>query len=165
MILPKISLSPFCIITIASLLLSSAQDTDQDYINSHNEARVALVGVGLKNVSWNESVADYARDYANQRIDDCNLVHSGGPYGENIAWGGGELSGIEAVKMWVDEKPFYDYNSNSCVDGEQCGHYTQIIWRDSVSIGCAKVICNNGTGTFITCNYYPPGNIIGQKPY
>lgn len=48
---------------------------------------------------------------------DSNLVYSGGPYGENIAWGSADLSGTDAVKMWVDEKPNYDYGSNSCVGG------------------------------------------------
>ncbi|EEF40266.1 pathogenesis-related protein 1 [Ricinus communis] len=166
MAMPKVSLPLFyfMIMSLALLFSSNAQDTNQDYINSHNDARVA-VGAGLGNMTWNETVADYARDYANQRIADCNLVHSDGPYGENLAWGSGDLSGLDAVRMWVDEKAFYDYNSNTCTGGQQCGHYTQVVWRDSISLGCAKVTCNNGLGTLITCNYYPPGNVIGQRPY
>ena len=90
-------------------------------------------------------------------------MHSGGPFGENIAWGSGDLKGTDAVNMWVDEKPNYDYNSNSCVGGE-CLHYTQVVWLNSVGLGCAKVQCNSG-GTFIGCNYDPPGNYVGEKPY
>ena len=71
--------------------------------------------------------------------------------------------GIDVVKLWVNEKANYDYNSNSCVGGE-CLHYTQVVWRNSVRLGCAKVRCNNG-GTFIGCNYDLPGNYVGQKPY
>ncbi|XP_012072761.2 pathogenesis-related protein 1 [Jatropha curcas] len=97
-------------------------------------------------------------------VSECNLVHSEGPYGENLAWGSGDLSGEEAVKMWVDEKTYYDYNSNSCAPGRVCGHYTQVVWRESVRLGCAKVTCTNG-GTFIGCNYDPPGNYIGKRPY
>ncbi|WZZ76659.1 hypothetical protein YC2023_088029 [Brassica napus] len=29
-------------------------------------------------------------------------------------------------------------------------HYTQIVWKNSVRMGCAKVRCDNGQ-TFITC--------------
>jgi pathogenesis-related protein 1 len=65
--------------------------------------------------------------------------------------------------MWVDEKPNYDYASNSCVGGE-CLHYTQVVWRNTLRIGAAKVRCNNG-GTIIVMNYDPPGNYVGQKPY
>ncbi|KAG4114361.1 hypothetical protein ERO13_D12G041532v2 [Gossypium hirsutum] len=66
--------------------------------------------------------------------------------------------------MWVNEKANYNYNSNRCAAGKVCGHYTQVVWRNSVHLGCAKVKCNNG-GTFIVCNYSPRGNIVGQKPY
>ncbi|KAK7844461.1 basic form of pathogenesis-related protein 1 [Quercus suber] len=137
--------------------LTLAQDSKEDYLNAHNAARA---DVGVPSLTWDDTVAAYAQNYANQRIGDCNLVHSGGKYGENIAWGSADLSGTDAVKMWVDEKANYDYNSNSCVGG-QCGHYTQVVWRNSVRLGCAKVRCNNG-GTFIGCNYDPPGNYVGN---
>ncbi|KAG6793058.1 hypothetical protein POTOM_002242 [Populus tomentosa] len=114
--------------------LSLAQDSPQDYVNAHNNAR-AQVGVG--NIVWDTNVAAYASNYIKRLTGDCRLVHSGGPYGENLAGGSGDLTGSAAVKMWVDEKPKYDYNSNSCVGGE-CRHYTQVVWRNSVRLGCAK---------------------------
>ena len=154
-------LALLCLFGLTLLRLSFAQDTQQDYLKAHNDARAA-VGVGP--LTWDDKVAAYAQDYAKKRIGDCNLVHSGGPYGENIAWGSADLSGTAAVKLWVDEKASYDYNSNSCAAGKVCGHYTQVVWRNSVRLGCAKVRCNSG-GTFITCNYDPPGNYVGQKPY
>ncbi|MQL88352.1 hypothetical protein Taro_020907 [Colocasia esculenta] len=33
---------------------------------------------------WDDAVTAYAQSYAHQRIGDYNLVHSGGPYGENL---------------------------------------------------------------------------------
>uniref|UniRef100_A0A6N2MBU6 SCP domain-containing protein n=1 Tax=Salix viminalis TaxID=40686 RepID=A0A6N2MBU6_SALVM len=110
---------------------------------------------------WDNTVAAFARSYINGLSGSCRMVHSGGPYGENLAWGSPDLAGTAAVKMWVDERANYDYNSNSCVGGE-CLHYTQVVWRNSVRLGCAKVRCNNG-GTIISCNYDPPGNYNGMK--
>ncbi|KAJ4716071.1 pathogenesis-related protein 1-like [Melia azedarach] len=156
------SLFLFCLLGLALVLSCHAQNSPQDYVNAHNAAR-AQVGVGP--VTWDDRVAAFARNYANQRIGDCKLIHSGGPYGENLAWSSGDLSGTDAVKLWVDEKANYNYNSNTCAAGKVCGHYTQVVWRDSVRIGCAKVKCNNGAGTFIGCNYDPRGNIVGKKPY
>ncbi|KAL0559782.1 hypothetical protein IC582_000157 [Cucumis melo] len=153
-------LSPL-IINFLMLPFSFAQDSIKDFVDAHNAAR-AQVGVGP--VHWNKTVADYAHQYANKRINDCNLVHSKGPYGENIAWGSSNLAGTVAVRMWVSEKQFYNYDTNSCVRGKMCGHYTQVVWRNSVRIGCAKVRCKSG-GTFIICNYDPRGNIRGQRPY
>ncbi|CAN8276180.1 unnamed protein product [Cochlearia groenlandica] len=139
-----------------------AQETAQDVVDAHNIARAA---VGVAPLVWDETVANYARAYASQRQADCALEHSqGGPYGENLAKSTGELSGVAAVNMWVDEQVDYDYSSNTCVEGKMCGHYTQVVWRNSERVGCAKVICNDG-GTFITCNYDPRGNYIGQLPY
>ncbi|PKI32657.1 hypothetical protein CRG98_046967 [Punica granatum] len=114
--------------------------------------------------TWDAKLASYAPSYAHKRAGDCDMIHSGGPYGENLAWGSWDMSGIEAVKLWVDEKPFYNYNSNTCAPGKMCGHYTQVVWRNSLRVGCGKVKCKTG-GAFISCNYDPPGNIIGQKPY
>ena len=155
------SLALACFMVLALVLPSHAQNSPQDFLNAHNTARAA-VGVGP--MTWDNTVAAYAQNYANQRIRDCKLVHSGGRYGENIAWGSADLSGTAAVRMWVDEKANYDYASNTCAPGKVCGHYTQVVWRNSVRLGCAKVRCNNG-GTFIGCNYDPPGNFNGQKPY
>ena len=157
----KISLAFFTLITLSLILPSRAQDNPQDYLDAHNAARAA-VGVGP--LTWDNTVQAYAQAYASQRAGDCNLVLSGGPYGEILQWSSADLSGTDAVKLWVDEKAYYDYNSNSCAAGQQCGHYTQVVWRNSARLGCAKVKCSTG-GTFIGCNYDPPGNYVGQKPY
>ncbi|KAG2238103.1 hypothetical protein Bca52824_092676 [Brassica carinata] len=122
-----------------------AQDSPQDFLDAHNQARAA---VGVDPLGWDETVAAYARDYANQRRGDCALEHSSGPYGEHF----------------LEQQADYDYGSNTCASGKQCGHYTQIVWKNSVRLGCAKVSCDNGQ-TFITCNYDPQGNFVGQWPY
>ncbi|XP_022960609.1 pathogenesis-related protein PRB1-3-like [Cucurbita moschata] len=132
------------------------------YINAHNAARAQ---VGVDPIKWDEKLANYSQQYVNERINDCKLVHSGGAYGENLAWGMPDLTATNAVKLWVDEKQFYDYATNSCDSGKVCGHYTQVVWRNSIRIGCARVECNNARGVLITCNYDPYGNVVGQRPY
>ncbi|KAH7834585.1 hypothetical protein Vadar_017614 [Vaccinium darrowii] len=112
-------------------------NSPQDYLNAHNSARAA-VGVGP--LTWDANLEAFAQNYATQRTEDCTLMHSGGggKYGKNIVVGSGDFTGVDAVGLWVGEKPNYDYNSNSCVRGE-CGHYTQVAWRNSVQLGCARV--------------------------
>ncbi|KAL0796898.1 hypothetical protein Bca101_068275 [Brassica carinata] len=121
--------------------------------------------VGVPNLVWDATVTSYALNYANARKSDCNLVHSTGPYGENLAKGSsGTFSAISAVNLWVAEKPYYNYTTNSCTGGKQRLHYTQVVWSESVKLGCARVQCTNGWW-FVTCNYDTPGNYIGEYPY
>ncbi|MQM04908.1 hypothetical protein Taro_037703 [Colocasia esculenta] len=135
----------------------------RQFLASHNAARA---GLGLPPLAWDKRLARYAQSYASQRRRDCALVHSGGPYGENIFWGSGRgWTPAQAVAAWVAERRWYDYRANSCAPGQMCGHYTQIVWGSSRRLGCASVTCSAGKGVFIVCNYDPPGNYIGERPY
>ncbi|XVF08006.1 hypothetical protein REPUB_Repub06bG0188000 [Reevesia pubescens] len=60
---------------------------------------------------------------------------------------------------------FYDPKSNTCAKGEMCGHYTQVLWKDTVRVGCARVKCCNGKGFYVIYNYDPPGNYINEHPF
>lgn len=121
---------------------------------------------GLSPLIWDGKLASYATWWANQRRYDCSLTHSTGPYGENLFWGSGsDWTPTFAVQSWVVEGRSYNYNTNSCDGSGMCGHYTQIVWRDTKRLGCARVVCENGAGVFITCNYDPPGNYVGERPY
>ncbi|KAF6145303.1 hypothetical protein GIB67_017014 [Kingdonia uniflora] len=125
--------------------LSHAQNTPPDFLNAHNTARSQ-------------------ENYAKQRISTCTLVHSDGHYGENLAGSTGSMTGTTPVNLWGAEKPNYNYNTNTCAAGKVCGGGAKVVLRNSVSLGCASVTCNNG-GTFVICNYNPPGNYVGQLPY
>ncbi|XP_052162749.1 pathogenesis-related protein PRB1-3-like [Oryza glaberrima] len=158
-----------CMFVVAAIMVAAAvaQNSAQDFVDPHNAAR-AEVGVGP--VRWDDTAAAYARGYAAQRRGDCKLhTDSGGRYGENIFWGsaGGDWTAASAVAAWVKEKQWYDRGSNSCSapPGRPCGHYTQVVWRGSTAIGCARVVCDNNLGVFITFNYSPPGNYNGKPPY
>ncbi|CAH8337148.1 unnamed protein product [Eruca vesicaria subsp. sativa] len=135
---------------------------EDQFLAPHNSVRTSL---GLSPLVWDARIASYATWWANQRRYDCSLTHSTGPYGENLFWGSGsDFTPTFAVESWTVEAKSYNHMTNSCDDG-MCGHYTQIVWRDTKRIGCARVVCENGAGVFITCNYDPPGNYVGENPY
>src|SRR5712691_6171246 len=55
----------------------------------------------------------------------------------------------------------YDYASNRCHG--VCGYYTQIVWRDTREVGCGVA---RGPGREVwVCDYSPPGNWVGRRPY
>ncbi|XP_068312449.1 basic form of pathogenesis-related protein 1-like [Pyrus communis] len=151
-----------CICSVALILARVSSATSgrdiRGFIDEYNKARAA---VGVCPIKCNEAIARYAQSYADVRSRDCAMEHSMGSYGENIASGEG-MAGAAAVKYWVTEKEFYDYNQNKCVYGE-CGHYLAVIWSKSTYVGCTTSLCTNGQ-TFIVCDY-DPSEIGGEHSY
>jgi len=153
-----------CLVSRAPNVTAFGDDEDlvSQFLVPQNEARAQ---VGDPPLVWDENVTSYAQAYADERRGDCALKHSDGPFGENIFWGGGsDWQPKDAVAAWIGEDRFFNYQTHSCNGYEECGHYTQIVWKHSRSLGCARVVCDDGD-TFMTCNYDPPGNYIGQNPY
>lgn len=141
----------------------------QGILAEHNAVR-ATVKVGA--MTWNDELAATAQAWA----DTCTMNHNDGrskghPYyvGENIFFNTSRSGNVakDVVGAWVAEKANYDYASNTCAAGKVCGHYTQVVWKKSVELGCG--IASNCTNlkfpTVVVCNYGPGGNITGEKPY
>lgn len=147
---------------------------EEQFLAAHNEARAKK---GLDPLTWDLGLENFSEDWARYLGNhaDCALIHSQSDryYGENIAkfWGDRVRSGADAVALWIKEEQFYDYKTNSCEEGKVCGHYTQVVWRDTKKLGCAVYWCPTEAkdrfkkvGVFV-CQYSPAGNYIGRKPY
>ncbi|XP_021766103.1 pathogenesis-related protein PR-1-like [Chenopodium quinoa] len=166
----KILTPLFLFISILIILIqvtpAKAKYNQTEFINEvlegHNAARQA---VGVSPLKWENLLAKYAKIYSRQRRHDCKLIHSSSPFGENLFWGSGKRwMAKDAVAAWVAEKQWYNYGNNSCSSGYACGHYTQVVWKQTKLVGCSKVKCDSGD-SIITCEYYPTGNYVGEKPY
>jgi uncharacterized protein YkwD len=116
---------------------------------------------GVPNVTWNQTLADYAANYATQ----CSTSHSGSPdYGENLAYGG-YTNPSYYIYLWYDEIKSYDFNNPGF--STTTGHFTQVVWADSLQIGCGWVSsCGSTLGSdypnYLACEYYPYGNVDGE---
>ena len=140
----------------------------QQLISLHNKVR-ADVGVGP--VTWSKELAVYAQEWANHLAStSCSLQHRPNSgkwkrgYGENLFMGTAGYFGVaDAVMSWEGEKRYYRGQTLDHSNWYDSGHYTQMVWKESQQIGCAKAECNGNL--IIVCNYNPPGNILGQKPY
>ena len=77
------------------------------------------------------------------------------------------------VTGWGAEYVDYSWVTNTCAAGKVCGHYTQVVWRTTTKVGCAMATCSVNspwgaafpTWDFFVCDYEPPGNWVGEKPY
>ncbi len=135
--------------------------------SAHNAVRQAVSPAAdppLPDLTWGDDLAAVAQTVA----DTCVFEHSGNDFGENLYAGTGTPTIQDAVDAWASEVADYDYDSNGC--SGVCGHYTQIVWRDTTRVGCAFADCETLQGAgfggrYWVCEYDPPGNFIGQKPY
>ena len=137
-------------------------------VEHHNRVR-SDVGVGP--VTWSKEIAAFAQKWADYLAKTgCRMKHrprSGAwkqKYGENIFMGTkGYYGPSDAVIAWESEKKFYHGQVLNQSNWYDSGHYTQIVWRTTKKIGCARSECNGNI--IIVCNYDPPGNFLGRKPY
>lgn len=146
--------------------IAQAQPVNKNEIlSAHNKYRKE---VGVSPLQWSDSLAKSAQQWANQLASTNTFQHSSTKYGENI-WAGtkGRFSITQMVDSWGSEKKYFIPNQpfpNTCKGGwQQCGHYTQIIWKNSKEIGCG--LARGKNMDYFVCQYNPPGNFQGQKPY
>ncbi|PCC72400.1 Cysteine-rich secretory protein family protein [Nannocystis exedens] len=133
---------------------------------AHNVVRGEL---GIDPLTWSSQVAGFAQEWADKLAQKgCVMEHrpSDGPdaqqYGENIFGSRGYASSAtHVIANWVSEVQDYDAITHTCSD--VCGHYTQVVWADSKRLGCGVASC--GDREVWVCNYDPPGNILGERPY
>jgi uncharacterized protein YkwD len=135
-------------------------------------------------VTWDANMAAIALEIANS----CNYAHNtqagGGGYGQNIAAGApaDNITSVITDIFYNNEMPNYasmygqatpaNINDEKAFDGY--GHFTQIVWKGTTSVGCATVDCTGkkngpqGLGNvgadvppmFTVCNYSPPGMFL-----
>jgi len=142
----------------------------------HNQYRAAA---GVAPLVWDDQLAADAQAWVDALVERGGaLAHSnpadpGDPAtgsakgeGENLAGG---QSAATAPTQWYEEKPLFDAASNKSgfndtnPDWVNWGHYTQMMWSTTTTIGCGTA---PGPRYQITsCRYRPPGNFDGQLPY
>lgn len=135
-----------------------------EYVDAHNAVRDT---VGIAHLGWSEALASSAQVWGDAlAAENCAFYHDpdNRDEGENLYWATVDSSPTAVTNAWASEVDFYDYDSNSCEPGQMCGHYTQIVWEDTTTVGCAKSTCGNGS-VIQVCRYDPPGNWVGEKPY
>jgi len=146
-------------------------------VAAHNHWRKTM---NVPALSYSTDLAASAQEWANylKQNNQCRMQHSkpDGRYGENLYWasavlwsnGKRELQSVSPKKVvdsWGNERADYDYTSNSCAKGKMCGHYTQVVWKSTTTVGCAVAICEDSQEQVWVCQYQPPGNWVGEKPY
>ncbi|HUR03611.1 MAG TPA: CAP domain-containing protein [Nonomuraea sp.] len=115
-------------------------------------------------------LVEYARSRAASRSEypDTEAGHDGlrEGTGENLFWGAGSkkrpLAPGKAVAEWYDEIKGYDFGDPENV--ADCGHFTQLVWKDSRRMGAGRVAGQGSVffETYIIFVFEEPGNKPGR---
>jgi len=142
------------------LAFAFAPTMADEMVAAHNAVRARL---RLPPLAWSNQLAKAAQEWANTLLREGTFHHpSKLPFGQNLLEVfRDEFPPEQVVRAWASEASQYDYRDNRC--SGMCGHYTQLVWRDTKEVGCAVV--RRGDREIWVCDYSPPGNYIGQRPY
>ncbi|KAK3767317.1 hypothetical protein RRG08_050868 [Elysia crispata] len=134
-------------------------------LKAHNDRRKKH---GVPTMKLNNDLNKYAQDWADHLVETGTFQHSnctlsnGDKLGENIAqaWSsaGADFTGEQVTENWYSEISKHDYNAEQSMG---TGHFTQVVWKDSVELGLGKAKSNDGK-CFVVGSYRPAGNVIGQ---
>lgn len=163
----------------------------------HNRARseadpyVPSNAPPLPEVTWSCEVAQVAQAWADQ--SQGTQGHSSGEWrqqqftrltgfqgraanlGENLGWmfdSSKNTNVADSVRQFINEREVYDHQNGNCTptgDIKTCGHYTQVIWRESVLVGCGVTrnypsSSGSNYGHFLVCSYHNAGNANNDNP-
>jgi len=142
-------------------------------------------------LGWSKELARYAQAWAEVLVTRYpgRLVHSDdgrgalpearelgyAGWGENLYWSSAvrwsdgarearrDLPPSEVVDSWAGEVRWYDFATGACSapSGEGCGHFTQVVWKESRSVGCGRAFGADSAQVWV-CSYDPPGNWEGE---
>jgi len=136
----------------------------EEVLATHNKYRTEQ---GIPPLVWSERLAAHAMQWANHLAQSGQLRHSKVLCeGENLWMGKTErFSHAQKVEHWVNEKKYFKSgifpDISTSGNWSDVGHYTQIIWRNTTEVGCAKA--TSGDLDILVCRYAPQGNIFTQK--
>ncbi|XP_036860298.2 peptidase inhibitor 16 isoform X1 [Manis javanica] len=149
-----------------------SDDEKRAMVELHNlyRAQASPPAANMLQMRWDEELAAFAKAYAQQCVWGHNKER--GRRGENLFAITDEGMDVPlAMEEWHHEREHYNLSAATCHRGQMCGHYTQVVWAKTERIGCGSHFCEKLQGVeetniqLLVCNYEPPGNVKGQRPY
>ncbi|XP_052737388.1 uncharacterized protein LOC112043280 isoform X1 [Bicyclus anynana] len=147
---------------ISKLFRSKSSDFENEALEAHNEYRREH---GTPPLVLNKEISKISQKWAEELARNDNMSYSvNQTYGESVYCGWSpdpnvKIRAKDCVDRWYSE--INDYSFGKEPDVLNCGHFTQIIWRDTRELGVGNAKSKSGK-LYVVANYYPPGNFSGQ---
>lgn len=153
----------------APILLGADDGFNSRIVSRHNLERARY---GIAPLTWNPALAASAGVWAQHLATSGAFRHApendAAPEGENL-WAGtpGRFTPEAMVDAWAREQRFFrpgPFPTNSTTGRvADVGHFTQLMWRATHSVGCA--LAHGEREDVLVCRYSEAGNYDGETPF
>ncbi|XP_078599990.1 ectin-like [Branchiostoma floridae x Branchiostoma japonicum] len=138
-------------------------DVEEECLKIHNQIRIHH---HAEELSWCTKCAEFAQEVVD-KLQDSNepMEHASREertwlvngelvvHGESLQYESEPLDCKGALHSWYSESELYDPHNPVTSMLEDAAHFTQMVWKDTKSVGCAK------SRNYVACIYEPTGNI------
>lgn len=167
--LPTIARQPDVLIDGKPVIdLNCVQPADIEMIEvlrTHNDLRAQY---GAAPLAWDPALADGAQGYVNILSRTGQLVHAPregrGTVRENISQGLPNYRARQLMDNWLNERRYFVPgtfpNVSTTGDWYQVGHFSQMLWPTTTTVGCARGV--GAASSWLVCRYNPGGNKDGK---
>ncbi|XP_014215368.1 uncharacterized protein LOC106644405 isoform X2 [Copidosoma floridanum] len=120
---------------------------------------------GVPPLRLSKQLCKASQEWANVLATRGRLEHRANiEYGENLycMWSSNPktvVTGDEPVNEWYAEETQHVYGKEPTT--LKTGHFTQVVWRDSIELGVGMARNRNGE-VYVVVNYNPAGNFLGS---
>ncbi|KAL0895382.1 hypothetical protein ABMA27_011515 [Loxostege sticticalis] len=147
---------------MSKLFSSKSSDFENEALEVHNEYRREH---GVSPLVLSKEICKISQKWAEELAKKDSMAYSlNQKYGESVycGWSADPNTKIKArdcVDKWYSEINEYSFGREPEV--LTCGHFTQIVWKDTKELGVGSAKSKSGK-LYVVCNYFPPGNFSGQ---
>lgn len=128
-------------------------------------------------LTYSDELASYAATLVSRCVFAHDTAIGGGGYGQNLAQNGGSNLGSDKdpkdlvpgviSNMWYNgELPlfrdeYYGQAQPDMSDFMSWGHFSQVVWKGTTTVGCSTQFCSSSSMWLTACNYGAAGNMGG----
>ncbi|KAL1226773.1 Golgi-associated plant pathogenesis-related protein [Trichinella spiralis] len=140
----------------------------REFLEVHNKVRARH---GCPPLSWSQRLADEATAWADKLLAKGRILYRDEQdIGENILLTTIKRStrlptGTEVTEKWASQVEKYDFKNPGWSEVSGSHNFTQMIWKASTEVGCARRWSASSQQAAVVAFYYPVGNANSTQSF
>ncbi|NWS31693.1 PI16 inhibitor, partial [Polioptila caerulea] len=157
------------VLSVLELSWSLSDEEKKIILDEHNKYRsqVSPPARAMMKMTWDKDLEVVSEHHAKK----CFWGQNGAQGRKNLFATASTLDVESAIEEWNREGKFYNFTTSTCVPGQMCDNYIQVVWEWTTHVGCGTSFCEKITGIktenaqLFVCSYYPSAKTKDRMPY